>query len=437
MISRQTNTQVLKLLPKQREFMEDVTPELLYSGAFGAGKTKILCEKAYFLSIYYPNNFGLIVRKTMKSLRHTTLRTLLKGTGGQPVIPPNAIANYNKSDNLITLTNGSEIIYGGLDDPVKWGSLEVGWIAIDEAVEINEDDYTMLLGRLRQANIPMRQIFMATNPGAPSHFLYKKFYQDQPISKKDGSPLTKVIESNALQNTFNPEDYILRLDNFKGVYRDRFVLGKWAAFEGLVYPVFDPTRHVIDPFSIPDDWRRVCVIDFGYTNPFVCQWYTIDHDGTAYMYREIYMSHELVENHARQIKKLSKGENIDVTYADHDAGDRATLQKYGIPTQAAIKRVSPGIQEVYSNLTFDERGKARIYFFKNALVEADQHLIINKKPTCTVDEFGGYAWKDKSTKEEPIKENDHGMDCIRYFIYSELEFDNVVGLSETFDGYFS
>ena len=437
MISQQTNTQTLNLLPKQREFMEDVTPELLYSGAFGAGKTKILCEKAYFFSIFYPNNFGLIVRKTMNSLRHTTLRTLLKGTGGLPVIPPNAIANYNKSNNLITLVNGSEIIYGGLDDPVKWASLEVGWIAIDEAVEINEDDYTMLLGRLRQANVPIRQIFMATNPGAPSHFLYKKFYQEQPVSKIDGSPLTKVLESNALQNTFNPADYILRLDEFKGVYRDRFVLGKWTAFEGLVYPVFDPTRHVIDPFTIPDDWRRVRVIDFGYTNPFVCQWWAIDHDSTAYMYREIYMSHKLVEDHARQIKKLSGTESIDVTYADHDAGDRATLQRHGISTMAAKKSVSPGIQEVYSKLSFDERGKAKLYFFKNALVEADQHLIITKKPTCTVDEFGGYVWKDKGTKEEPAKENDHGADCTRYFCYSELEFEGVVTLSEEFSGYFN
>lgn len=429
-------TQPLQLLPKQREFMEDTSPELLYSGAFGAGKTKILCEKAYFLSIYYPNNFGLIVRKTMNSLRHTTLRTLLKGTGDQPVIPPSAIANYNKSNNLITLVNGSEIIYGGLDDPVKWGSLEVGWIAIDEAVEINEDDYTMLLGRLRQANVPMRQIFMATNPGTPNHFLYKRFYQEQPTSKLDGSPLTKVLESNALQNTFNPEDYTVRLDSFKGVYRERFVLGKWTAFEGLVYPVFDPTRHVIEPFEIPDDWRRVRVIDFGYVNPLVCQWYAIDHDDTAYMYREIYMSHRIVEDHAKQIKALTGSENIDVSYADHDAEDRATLQKYGISTVAARKNVSSGIQEVYSRLSFDERGKSRLYFFKNALVETDQHLVINKKPTCTVDEFGGYVWKDKGTKEEPVKEDDHGMDCVKYLCFSELEFDTVIDMSDTFSGYF-
>lgn len=399
--------------------MEDVTPELLYSGAFGAGKTKILCEKAYFLSVYYPGNFGLIVRKTLKSLRHTTLRTLLRGTGGHPVIPPDAIQNHNKSEQLITLANGSEIIYGGLDDPDKWGSLEVGWIAIDEAVEIEEDDYIMLLGRLRQANVPLRQIFMATNPGYPQHFLYKRFYENLPRSKKDGSRLTSVVESNALQNTFNPDDYISRLDDFKGVYRDRYVLGRWTAFEGLVYPVFDPTRHVIEPFDIPADWRRVRVVDFGYTNPFVCMWFAFDHDGTAYMYREIYMSHRLVEDHARDITKLSAGETIDVTYADHDAEGRATLEKYGVETMAAVKNVSEGIQETYSKLSFNESGKAGVYFFADALVEVDQHLINVKKPTHTTTEFQGYLWKDKGTKEEPVKENDHGMDCCRYLLFSE------------------
>lgn len=426
MTSTQETIQRLELLPGQRAFMEDTAPELLYSGAFGAGKTKILCEKAYFLSVYYPDNFGLIVRKTMNSLRHTTLRTLLKGTGGAPVIPPSAISNYNKSEQVVTLHNGSEIIYGGLDNPDKWGSLEVGWIAVDEAVEINEDDYTMLLGRLRQSNVPFRQIFMTTNPGHPQHFLYKRFYDDKPLSKRDGTPLTSVIESNALQNTFNPADYRYRLDDFKGMYRDRYVLGRWTAFEGLVYPVFDPTRHIVAPFEIPSGWRRVRVVDFGYVNPFVCQWWAFDPDGVAYMYREIYMSHRLVEDHAKEIVALSAGERIDQTYADHDAEDRATLERHDVTTIAAKKDVSSGIQEVHSALSFDDRGKARMYFFEGALVETDQHLVMGEKPTCTTQEFGGYIWKKKTSKDEPVKSDDHGCDCIRYLVFSELQKTDVI-----------
>lgn len=400
-------------LPAQQAFMEDTSPELLYSGAFGAGKTRILCEKAYWLSTYYDDNFGIILRKTFKSLRHTTLRSLLKGTGGAPVIPADTIEKHNKSEQLITLVNGSEIVYGGLDDPDKWGSLEVAWIAIDEAVQITEDDYIMLLGRLRQANIPFRQLFMATNPGSPTHFLYSRFY-------KAKLPTTSVIESNTLANTYLPVDYKASLNEFKGKYYERYVLGKWTAFEGIIYNNFNPLTHIIDPFIIPPEWSRYRAIDFGYNNPFTCQWWAVSPDNVSYMYREIYMSHRIVEQHAKDILTASKGENIVTTYADHNAEDRATLEHYGVPTVPASKEVSPGIQEVYSKLEIKEdTNNAQIYFFRDTLIERDPYLEMAKKPICVTDEIQGYVWQSDK-KEAPRKENDHGLDSMRYFVFSLL-----------------
>ena len=50
--------------------------------------------------------------------------------------------------------------------------------------------------------------------------------------------------------------------------------------------------------------------------------------------------------------------------------------------------------------------------------ETDQELVDAKAPTCTAQEFDCYIWpKDvdgKSKKEAPVKENDHGMDSMRY-----------------------
>ena len=73
--------------------MESMAPELMYSGAFGAGKSRVLCEKALFLSLKYPGNFGGIFRKTRKSLTHTTLRSFFKDA-----CPPEFILKYNKSE---------------------------------------------------------------------------------------------------------------------------------------------------------------------------------------------------------------------------------------------------------------------------------------------------------------------------------------------------
>ncbi len=188
--------------------------------------------------------------------------------------------------------------------------------------------------------------------------------------------------------------------------------------EGAVYPGYNPALHLIDPFPIPADWRRFRVIDFGYTNPFVCQWWAQDNDGRLYRYRELYMTGRTVRAHAAQINALSSGEQIETTIADHDAEDRATLAEHGIFTTAAEKAITTGIQAVSERLAVAGDGRARLFFMRDALVEADDTLEERKLPTCTEEEIEGYAWPKaadgKPIKEQPVKENDHGVDALRY-----------------------
>jgi len=81
----------------------------------------------------------------------------------------------------------------------------------------------------------------------------------------------------------------------------------------MVYDDWDPAVHLLDPFAIPDDWRRFRAIDFGYTNPFCCQWWAVDGDGRMYLYREVYMTRRTVREHARTIAEYSDGERIEAT----------------------------------------------------------------------------------------------------------------------------
>jgi phage terminase large subunit len=46
----------------------------------------------------------------------------------------------------------------------------------------------------------------------------------------------------------------------------------------------------------------------------------------------------------------------------------------------------------------------------------DSELEEAGRPTCTIDELPGYVWADKKTKEEPVKEDDHGADAMRYIV---------------------
>ena len=146
----------------QDDFVASPAGSVLFSAAFGAGKTIALCAKALKLSLDYPHNFGYICRKVRATIGLSTLKTFL-----DLVCPKELITAYNKQEGLITLTNGSQLLFGGLDDPLKLGSLGaggVGFVGVDEAIETVEDDWNMLEGRLRLPGVP-HQIFAATNPG--------------------------------------------------------------------------------------------------------------------------------------------------------------------------------------------------------------------------------------------------------------------------------
>lgn len=431
MTSPQTNNKAFEFSvadnPAQRRFMESTAREVLYSGAFGAGKSRVGCEKGLFLSLKYPGNFGAILRKTLTSLRYTTMQTWFRYT-----CPASYIEGWNQLTNICKLKNGSQVVFLGLDDYQKIGSLELGWAFIDEAIELTEADYMMLLGRLRLSAVPFRQIFAATNPGPPSHFLRRRFYLEH-------DPNTFVVEAKTTDNKTLPPDYVASLQRFTGRYYQRYVEGKWVGFEGLVYDCFDPNVHVVtvaNSFAIPSHWRRFRSIDFGYTNPCVVQWWAEHpelespdkcqclaphHHRAFYLYRELYMSQRTAEQNAEQTKRLSGSERYIASFSDHAAGDRATFERLGVPTTKANKDISAGIQTVYELLASQP---PQLYFFADALVERDPMLAGRSSPTSTIDEFGSYAWREspagKNEKEEPKDLHNHGMDAMRYFAHSLL-----------------
>ncbi|MBN1284900.1 MAG: phage terminase large subunit [Anaerolineae bacterium] len=415
-------------LPAQAAFIDSGAPELMFSGAFGAGKTRALCDKIVKLSLECPGNRGLLCRKTEVSVRATTLRTLLDGDGTlPPALLPEYIAEHRRTDRTVTLVNGSEIIYGGMFGAGKgWiNSLNLGWAAADQAEELELDDWQLLQGRLRLDAVPLRQVFGACNPRHPGHWIYQRFFIDRP-------PGAQVFNANTHDNPHLPADYRARLQTFTGPFYERFVLGKWVGLEGLVYDNFDPLVHVIEPFPLDPAWRRWRSIDFGYVNPFVCLWACevgaqgAVPEGSIVVYRELYMSRRRVAEMAEQIAQLSEGERCAATFADHDAADRAELLAHGIGTAPAHKEITVGLQTVRAWLGGDGAAP-RLYFFCDALVERDARLTTDPvtggkryAPTCTAEEFSFYRWPaqgdGKPLKEYPLKVHDHGMDALRYLL---------------------
>jgi len=229
-----------------------------------------------------------------------------------------------------------------------------------------------------------------------------------------------VYYSSAQDNPYNPPQYAAMLTSLTGVIGLRLRDGRWVQAEGAVYETFSDENNVKEWFAPPAEWRRIRAVDFGYTNPFVCQWWAIDDDGRMYLYRELYRSRTLVSDHAKEINKLSVGEHIEVTVADHDAEDRATLHASGISTVPADKQVQLGIQRVQERIKKAGDDRPRLFLLRGALVDIDDSLVIERKPTCTLEELPGYVWHrgqdGKANKEEPVKQNDHGCDALRYAV---------------------
>jgi phage terminase large subunit len=277
------------------------------------------------------------------------------------------------------------------------------------------------------------KMWLTTTPRGVLHWLYgifvKKELPEEVIEAlvqggyaADPSVLLAWHRASTWDNRshLNPLYFAMLLATYQGRWREQEMEGKFVSFEGLVYDNFDPEFHIVERPRMEQWWPRWRVIDFGYKNPFVCQWWTRDPDGRYFMYREIYRTQRLVSEHAAQIKYYSDGETFnDPAICDWDAEDRATLEDAGIPTQPAVKDISLGIQTVHRMLAFDDNKRSDLYFVRDALVERDPLLEANEQPLSTIDEFQRYAWPEdkegKVRKEQPLDLFNHGMDDTRYF----------------------
>jgi PBSX family phage terminase large subunit len=414
-IGKMTKTEIIapyEPLDWQLAPLRDKSLVMLLTGSAGGGKSRLAAEKIHAYCLRYPGATAICLRKAREYASKSVVFALKRVIGDDPSV------TYNASELVFRYGNGSIIFIAGMKDEGQQqalrsingdGSADIIWG--EEANALTETDHNELLARLRGTAASWRQIIYTTNPDTPTHWIKQRLM--------DGGQAS-VYFSKAKDNPHNPPGYLTILDMLTGPLGLRLRDGKWVQAEGVVYENFDDSIHIITPFPIPADWRRIRVVDFGYTNPFVCQWWAIDGDGRMYLYREIYHTRRTVKVHAGQINALSTGELIEATVADHDAEDRATMAENGIYTIPATKDISRGLQAVGERLKVAGDGKPRLFVFNNALVEIDSTLDDGKKPTCTAQEFSGYIWPKtadgKPLKEVPVKENDHGLDALRYAV---------------------
>ncbi|MGH6979061.1 MAG: phage terminase large subunit, partial [Brevundimonas sp.] len=401
---------------------------VLASGPAGTGKSLACLYKVHLTALLVPGSRQLILRQTHSSLTASTLNSFegqvvkeamakgeVKWFGGSGRKPP-----------AYEYKNGSAVLVGGLDQPGKLLSTEYDRIFIDEANQVTITAVEVLLTRLRGSAPTYKQLLLATNPDHPDHHLLKmteagnariiySLHKDNPrYVNADGSL------------TAEGADYLGVLDKLTGVRRLRYRDGIWAAAEGMVFEDWRDAANVVDELPDMSGWPLLLSVDFGFSNPFVCQWWRIDPDSRMWLTREIHKTQVLVEDHARHIKSIMEANPDEprpfAVVADHDAEDRATLTRHlGLPTVAAKKAVTRGLQLTQARTRPAGDGRPRLLVYRHAVVGRDDIGEAQKRPRGFLGEVNGYVWeavrgKDGIVKEVPVKLNDHSMDAGRYAV---------------------
>ena len=420
----------------QWAFLASPADEVLFGGAAGGGKSTALLMWATY-EIGNPGYRCLLLRRTYPELvmslidESKAVYPYLKGAPG----------GYNESRHTWTFPSGAQIVFGSCEHQQsvwRYQSAAFARIGFDQVESFTSYQYTYLLSRNRNVVGIANQIRATANPGGDGGPWVKRRWIDAlPPGKTRwflGDHVVPRGTANARSRQFIPArvfdnphlmetdpGYVARLMALPERERLQLLDGRWdVTNEGLVYDNFDSTVHVIDPFVIPATWRRFRSIDFGYNNPFVCQWLALSPDDVLYLYREIYEPERLVSDLGPQIVQLSAGERIAGTVADHDAENRAELNRCHVPTAPAEKTIRDGIQEVRQRLERRANGKARLYVFRGCTEpwRGAKALYRPEYPTSTFEEFGIYRWpttrENRAEDEEPIDQHNHGMDALRY-----------------------
>jgi len=400
-------------LPWQLKPWVDTSPVMLLHSGAGTGKSELCAHKINALLMRFPNALGLWVRKSRSSLRNSSLPAL------EAVLPPQV--QHIKSEFRFEYPNGSRLVYGGMYDDKQREALRslagkggsgADFVVMEEGSAFTKLDFEELRGRMRGNAAGWRQIMIPTNPAHDRHWINQTLIRPN-LTGKPLIPGVSVYHPKPEDNPFLDAAYLEALRSLTGVMRMRLYEGLWVRAEGVVYESWDPEKHIVEPFEIPREWRRIRVTDFGYVNPRVVLWIAIDPDDCMYVYRQTYQSKQKASDSAREVIRLSASERFEATICDHDADERAEFEDAGIPTLAANKQVSRGIQ-----LTDKRLQEGRIKFLRGCLVREDEELRRAFKPCSTEEEFEVYVWAKNSdgsvSKEEPEKKNDHGLDALRY-----------------------
>jgi PBSX family phage terminase large subunit len=358
---------------------------------FGAAIAGIQSGKTFVGSLWsggkiqeFPKGNGLIAAPTYKILQQSTLDKFFQNF-------PMMRKFYKESKGEIKLPTGGTVFVRSFDSPLGAEGITANWIWADEAGQMPRLAWTIMKSRVAMTG---GQIFITTTPYT-LNWLYEEVWL--PWQRRE-DPRISVYTWASIDNPNFPKDHFDA--EKKRLSREEFARryeGVFAKMEGLVYDL--PDELIIAPREIQA--RDIILgLDFGFHNPAAGVVIRIDRDNVYYLTDEYYRTGRTQDEIEDDLRALRAKVPFREVYPDPAEPDRIeAMKKHGFTVREVDKNVILGIDKVRELIR-----KKQLYVFntcKNAL-----------------DEFNSYRYDPEKMKEEPIKENDHLMDALRYAVYN-------------------
>lgn len=368
----------------------------IWEGAVRSGKTYASLWRFIKELTYGPTGEYAIVCRTYDTFKRNVLEQLMRMIGSD-------VRHYSGKREMHLWGKKVHII--GADDERAEAKIRGATFAgayVDEATIIPETVFKMLISRCSMGGA---KIFATTNPDSPYHWLKVDFLSG---NNPDVASWQFRLDDNP---QLSKEDKAYLPRQYKGLWYQRFIEGKWVQAEGAVYDFFDPAIHTIPyPASRPEQY--IVGIDYGTANPCVFVLLGINYSKlpNIWVEEEYYFDSKAAQRqktdyeYAEDLKRFIENKPITAIYMDPSAVSfRVELQKQGFQNiYEAENEVVTGINYV-ANLVGGETMK---------ICRNCKHLI---------QEFQSYVWDAKSQKkgiDKPLKQDDHALDALRYAIFT-------------------
>lgn len=372
--------------------------EVWYGGA-SSGKSHGVVQKVVLKACRkwpYPRKV-LWLRKVDRTIKDSIFADVLDCLSRWQLLP---LCKVNQTNYTITLPNGSQFLFKGMQDPERIKSIKgLSDVVMEEASEFTLDDYTQLTLRLREPKHRQRQLFCMFNPVSKVNWTYKQWFA--PGVKVDPKRVS-IHQSTYKDNHFLDEENIATIENLKitnPAYYKIYTLGEFATLDKLVFPTFEKRRLRADSLN---KFPSLFGLDFGYTNdPSVFIHVKADVKSKVLYVLEEYVKKGMLNDEiAQAIKSLGYAKEKITA----DAAEKKSIAEI---KRNGIYRIRPA-----------EKGPNSVVQGVNFLKEFK--IVVDDRCVKTIEELENYTYKkDKATNEytnEPVDSYNHCIDAIRYAV---------------------